>query len=179
MNFWKNMNPLVIDNFFEDPDNVRNIALNATYYTKENHPGDIAQFPGNRTDYINKWNPSLYNYLLQRELDCVKKLIDISNYTEYWTKFSFSWTDKSIPPKEHIDFDDNWNGFKVFYGGVIYLTPNPPSKSGTVLTGVATVDNKFNRYVMYDATKLHTIENNFGNTIEDSRLVLTHFIYFK
>ena len=117
------MNQLVIDNFFEDPIGIREIALRATYYTKETHPGNIAQFPGHRTDYINEWNPELYNYLLKRQLSYVKQLIDISQYKEYWTKFSFSWTDKSIPRVEHVDFDDNWNGFTVFYGGVLYLNP--------------------------------------------------------
>jgi hypothetical protein len=173
------MKHLVIDNFFEDPISIREIALNASYYTKESHPGDIAQFPGHRTDYINNWNKELYNYLLTRQLDCVKHLIDISQYTEYWTKFSFSWTDKSIPRIEHVDFDDNWNEFKVFYGGVVYLNPAPPKETGTILTDVTIVENKFNRYVMYDATKRHAIENSFGETLEDSRLVLTHFIYLK
>jgi len=32
---------------------------------------------------------------------------------------------------------------------------------------------------MYDATKLHSIENSFGNNVNNARLVLTHFIYFK
>lgn len=177
--FIKNMNYLIIDNFFDDPSFVRKIALNATYYTKESHPGNIAMFPGNRTDYINNWNIDLYNYILSRELDCVKQLIDISQFKEYWTKFSFSWTDKNAQIAEHSDFSDNWNGFKVFFGGVIYLNPNPPKDTGTILTNVTTVENKFNRYVMYDATKRHSIENSFGKTLEDSRLVLTHFIYFK
>jgi hypothetical protein len=103
----------------------------------------------------------------------------MSKYTEYWTKFSFSWTDANIPRIEHVDFDDNWNGFRVFFGGVIYLNPDPPANTGTILTDVATVENKYNRYVMYDATKRHAIENSFGNDINNARLVLTHFIYLK
>lgn len=173
------MNYLVIDDYFDNPDAVRKIALDAQYYTKETHPGDIANFPGHRSDYINEWNKDLYSYLLNRQLHNVSKLIDMSQFKEYWTKFSFSWTTEDIPRIEHRDFQDNWNGFKKFYGGVLYLTPNPPEHSGTILTDITTVENKYNRYVMYDATMLHSIENSFGKTIEDSRLVLTHFIYLK
>ena len=168
-----------IDNFFNNPDRIRDVALNATYYIKEDHPGDIAQFPGHRTDYLNEWNTDLYNYMLDRELDIVRSLIDLTPYTEYWTKFSFSWTDNTVPRIEHVDFDDNWNGFKTFYGGIIYLTPNPPKNTGTILSGVTTVENVYNRYVIYDATKPHAIEKSFGKTLNDARMVLTHFIYFK
>ena len=170
---------LIIDDYFPDPVSIRKIALNAVYYTKDIHPGNIANFPGHRTDYINQWDTNLYNYLLRRQLENARRLTDIDQYTEYWTKFSFSWTDASIPRIEHVDFDDKWNDFKVFYGGVAYLNPNPPANCGTILTNVTTVENKFNRYVIYDATKLHSIENSFGDSVNNARLVLTHFIYFK
>lgn len=170
---------LIIDNYFDDPFYIRSIALNAKYYTKKNHPGDIANFPGHRTDYINVWNQELYNYLLSRQLENVKHLTNTTEFTEYWTKFSFSWTDKSVPLIEHVDFTDNWNGFKKFFGGVVYLHPMPPKKSGTIITDIDIVENIFNRYVMYDATLPHAIENSFGKNLNDSRLVLTHFIYFK
>jgi hypothetical protein len=173
------MQYLVIDDFFEDPKSIRNIGLNGTYYTKENHPGNISDFPGCRTNYLNKWNQDLYDFLLKKQLDIVKNLIDMSKYSEYWTKFSFSYTDKNIPLVEHRDFSDGFNGFKKFFGGIIYLNENPPRNTGTVLKGLTTIENKFNRYVIYDATKMHCIENSFGKDINDSRMVLTHFIYLK
>ena len=173
------MNHLVLDDFFPNPEDIREMALKSTYFTKETHPGDIAQFPGHRTDYFNVSHPEFYNYMVMRQLECVKKLVDMSEFKEYWTKFSFSWTDESIPKVEHQDFTEGWNGFKRFFGGVLYLTPNPPKNTGTILTNVETIENKFNRYVMYDATCLHAIENSFGKTVEDARLVLTHFIYLK
>jgi len=167
------------DNFFNDVDTIRNFALNCTFYTKDNHPGDIASFPGYRTDYINNLNQELYNALLESQLEISKNFLDLQNYSEYWTKFSFSYTTEDIETWEHVDFADNWNGFKKFFGGIIYLNPDPPPNTGTVLTGVTTVDNLYNRYVMYDATKPHAVENNFGTCKQTGRLVLTHFIYFK
>jgi len=173
------MNYLVIDNYFDNPKQVRDTALSATYYNKENHPGNIGNFPGYRTDYINKWNEELYKLLLNRQLENVKKLINLSDYTEYWTKFSFSYTDKNVPKIEHRDFTEGFNNFKKFFGGVIYLNENPLKNTGTILSNVTTIENKFNRYIMYDATTLHAIENSFGENLNDSRLVLTHFIYLK
>ena len=173
---------LVIDNFFGDPDLVRQIALNAAYYTKDNHPGNIGHFPGHRTDYFNEWNQDLYQAMLGAQIQCAEQLLGHKlgdKFKEYWTKFSFSWTDKDVVLQEHRDFTDHWNGFTNFYGGVLYLTPNPPKNTGTILTGVETVENKYNRYVMYDATQLHCVEDSFGDTLENGRLVLTHFIFLK
>tara|TARA_R110002167_G_scaffold90161_1_gene243083 strand:- start:804 stop:1325 length:522 start_codon:yes stop_codon:yes gene_type:complete len=173
------MDYLVVDDYFENPKEVRKLALNATFYTKETHPGNIGNFPGYRTDYINEWNKSLYQLLLEKQLDSVKKLVDMSGYSEYWTKFSFSYTDKNVPKIEHRDFTEGFDNFKKFFGGVIYLNENPLANTGTVLTDVPTVKNVFNRYVMYDATEIHSIENSFGENVTNSRLVLTHFIYLK
>lgn len=173
---------LIKDNFFSDVDIVREIALNAKYYLKDKHPGDIGHFPGLRTDYINVWNNQLYTTILEAEIDCVEKLLNLKlsdRFKEYWTKFSFSLTTQDTPIQEHRDFTDNWNGFTHFYGGVIYLTPNPPKNSGTILKDVTTIENVYNRYVMYDATELHSVESSFGKDINDARLVLTHFIFLK
>lgn len=169
---------LVLDNFFDNPDTIRSIALQQTFFNKEEHPGDIAEFPGMRTDYINNLNPELYEALVQAELNCVSRIVDINKYTEYWTKFSFSYTPKGVGLDMHRDFEEGWNGFNTFYGGVIYLNPEPPSNSGTIVEGEI-VDNVYNRYVMYDATCLHGLQDSFGKCKEDSRLVLTHFIYLK
>lgn len=173
------MDYLVIDDYFENPKTIREIALNSTYYTKETHPGNIGNFPGYRTDYINELNKNLYELLLKKQLENVKKLVNMSEYNQYWTKFSFSYTNKSVPKIEHRDFIEGFDNYKKFFGGVIYLNENPLEDTGTILTGVTTVKNVFNRYVMYDATKLHAIENSFGENVTNSRLVLTHFIYLK
>ncbi len=172
------MKLLIIDNFFDNPDAIRNIALEQDFYTKDTHPENIAEFPGMRTDYLNNIIPDLYNSILSAEVDCAKQLSDISQYTEYWTKFSFSYTTKDTVLNMHRDFKEGWNGFKTFFGGILYLTPNPPENSGTIVED-QTVENIYNRYVMYDAMCLHGLESSFGDTKEDSRLVLTHFIYFK
>lgn len=171
-------NITVIDDFFQNPDIIRNLALEQKFYSKDDHPENIGAFPGMRTDYISKTIPDLYNSMLQAELDCVKNHIDASQYTQYWTKFSFSYTTEGTGIGLHRDFKEGWEGFKTFFGGIIYLTPNPPKSSGTIVEGDI-IDNVYNRYVMYDATCLHGLEDSFGKTKSDARLVLTHFIYLK
>lgn len=171
-------NITIIDNFFEDPNTVRKVALEQKYYDKDTHPGNIGIFPGMRSDYLNNIVPDLYDAMANAQLNNVKQLINIENYTEYWTKFAFSYTLQDTPIKMHRDFEEGWNGFKTFFGGVLYLTPNPQANSGTIVEDEI-VENVYNRYVMYDATCLHGLEDSFGKDKEDSRLVLTHFIYLK
>ena len=169
---------LVIDNFFNNPDLIRNIALEQKFYSKDNHPENIGSFPGMRTNYINTFDENLYNSLVQSEINFVGKLEDLGKYSEYWTKFSFSYTTKGIGLQKHRDFSEGWGGFKSFYGGIIYLNPEPPANSGTIVEDEV-IDNVYNRYVMYNATCLHGLQDSFGETRENARLVLTHFIYLK
>lgn len=173
---------LIIDNFFDEPDLLREFALKQEYFKKEEHPNDIGNFPGYRSKYINEINPDLYNALVNAQITMTEKMLGhplSEKYTEYWTKFSFSWTDENTPVNRHQDFMDDWNGFKDFYGGVIYLTPNPPENSGTEIVDIVTAENIYNRYVIYNAKLLHGAQSSFGKNINDSRLVLTHFIYLK
>lgn len=169
----------VVDNFFSDVTAVRNFALQCTFYTKENHPGDIGSFPGFRSDYINNLDNDLYQILTNAEINIAKNFIDLDQFSEFWTKFSFSYTLEDTLCWEHVDFTDNWNGFCKFFGGIIYLHPKPPKNSGTILTDVSVIDNVYNRYVMYDATKPHSAQSSFGKNKDTGRLVLTHFVYFK
>jgi hypothetical protein len=175
-------NYLILDNFFDEPDLIRNYALAQEYFKKEQHPNDIGNFPGYRSRYINELNSELFNVLVQTEIKMVEQILGhplADKYTEYWTKFSFSWTDETTPVNRHHDFMDDWNGFKDFFGGVIYLTPNPPTNSGTEIVDIVEVENVYNRFVMYNAKLLHGAQSSFGKDINDSRLVLTHFIYLK
>ena len=67
---------LIIDDFFSNPDFVRKTALDATFYTKDNHPGNIGHFPGYRTNYINEWNDDLYKLMLNTQISCVEQLLN-------------------------------------------------------------------------------------------------------
>jgi len=80
------------------------------------------------------------------------------------------------------------------WSGIVYLTPDAPPSSGTSLwksldtgrcvasfgirfthdpsrfTRVLTIENQFNRLVLFRENVLHRVEHGFGSTMEDGRL---------
>jgi len=145
----------VIDNFFDDPDVVRDYALSHVAYSplpEENWVGYRSHdhFIGN-TYYAFHWGPILSQTILG----------DIFLKTKY-----------------HID--NTIGDAKIIAAGIIYLTPNPPPNTGTsfVIDGeIYNIENVYNRFLMYSPDITHAPQNYFGNTKENSRLTVTMFHY--
>ena len=57
------------------------------------------------------------------------------------------------------------------------MYPEPIKKSGTTLylNETTYLENKYNRFVLYNSNIEHEPTNNFGTDINNSRLVLTIF----
>jgi CRISPR/Cas system-associated protein Cas7 (RAMP superfamily) len=77
----------------------------------------------------------------------------------------------------HKDFD-------VDYAGVLYLTPNPSTNSGTAFyddLGNETdyVENIYNRFVFYPSNEWHSLKESFGDNINNGRLTFTIFCKLK
>ncbi len=170
---------IIKDDFFKYPDIVRKIALSQKFYTKENHPYGIGVFPGYRTDYFDKVGSKFYNDIHDKILPHISKLENVKHPSEKYTKFnlqiSFSYTLKGAYSFRHIDRITP--GYKVRYGGLVYLYPNPTEKCGTTLYLKDTIylENKYNRFVLYKSSIEHEPTDNFGTDINNSRLVLTIF----
>lgn len=174
------MNFVIQDNFFDDPDSIRKHALSLKYYTKENHPYGIGVFPGYRTDYFDKINSKFYNAIHNKILPHISKLENVNHpkekYTDFNLQISFSYTFKGANSFRHTDSISP--GYKVRYGGLVYLYPKPPKKRcGTTLYLKDTIylENKYNRFVLYNSNIEHEPTDNFGSDINNSRLVLTIF----
>lgn len=79
-----------------------------------------------------------------------------------------------------INYDDSWwHRDSSVLAGVVYLNPDPEPESGTLLRvndEIITVDNVFNRLVLYDASLMHRPQRCFGNTINTARLTMTIFV---
>jgi hypothetical protein len=175
----------IIDNFFEDPDSIRKFALPLEYYTKTNHPQlkkdpkGIGAFPGYRTAFFDDIGSKFYNDIHNKILPHVCKLENIKKPSEKYTNFnlqiSFSYTFKGANSFRHIDKISP--GYKVRYGGLVYLYPKPPKKCGTTLylKDTTYLENKYNRFVIYNSNIEHEPTDNFGTDINNSRLVLTIF----
>ena len=175
------MNYIIQDNFFENPDSIREFALSQKYYTKENHPEEsgIGVFPGFRTAFFDDIGSKFYNNIHNKILPHISKLENVNHPKEKYTKFnlqiSFSYTFESANSFRHTD--SITPGYKVRYGGLVYLYPKPPKKCGTTLylKNTTYLENKYNRFVLYNSNIEHEPTDNFGTDINNSRLVLTIF----
>jgi hypothetical protein len=195
---------LVVDNFFEDPDIIRNYALSLDYSKTDDN------YPGVRTELLDTLNPELFKSLSMR-------------------LFSLLYDFNVQPAGGHVqacfqiiteDYEEGWvhsdlstDGWSV--AGVIYLTPNAPLDGGTSLYRLRadehpvqnefknkfysnkhvditnyrkerdafnqhyektlTVSNVYNRLVMYNTNQLHRGDKFFGLSRNTGRLTLVFF----
>lgn len=165
------MYPIVVDNFFDDPDSIRNYALSLEYRPRNSDDGWLGYrcfttdetFSKTLTHKIHQFIPESshidpFYYLFHYSLEETKKTSPY-NFDDY---------------KVHSDFCD--------FAGLVYLYPNPPENMGTSFYSdnkeyVSSVENKYNRLIFYPGKMLHGPTNLFGDKKENSRLVLTFFSY--
>jgi hypothetical protein len=175
---------IVVDNFYEHPDKVREFALQCPfYYHPNNHKGcrtdECYRFPG----------------LKERFEQIVGR--GITNWTTYGTNGCFQYCTKGDETVYHADVQQ--------YAAVLYLTPDAPPNAGTSLyrsritkkmkySGdeyhtvfrnghldetdfevVDTIGNVYNRLILFDAKCLHAGINYFGTCKEDGRLFQLFF----
>ena len=186
---------VILDNFYQDPDNVRQFALSQEYNIIGNYPGRrSAAMPSESAKNI------IANVLrpINGEITHWESGDDSYNGSfQYATSKDKSWI--------HDDKYTTW-------AGVCYLTPNAPVSSGTALfthieTGLnktplkengevdfellnkiyqdsqdftkwelnVQVNNIYNRLVLYRGSYFHTSLDYFGNDLNDGRLFQTFF----
>jgi hypothetical protein len=176
---------IVVDNFFNEPDSFRNFALQQKFYDKENHPHDgLDAFPGKRTDYFNDTNSQFFKDVNDKirqplcELDDVNDLVGTN--VNCLLQISFSYTLKGMNTPIHTD--PVAPGYKSRYGGVVYLNPeitwDRARDTGTTLylkEETINIENKYNRLLLYNSNIKHQPTDNFGDDINNSRLVMTIF----
>ena len=112
----------IVDDFFTDPDYVRDLALSSKYI--ESDP----RWPGRRTDYLKSIDETLFHYV-------GNKLFNIfsTSSPEYWNiKMHF----QKIYPFSEDKWDRRNRGWVHYdsnelFGGIIYLTKNPDPDTGT------------------------------------------------
>ena len=118
----RNFPVVIVDNFFKNPNKVRNFALHQEFKRDEK-----SNYPGLRTDCLSVIEPSLHNEFL-------KKFFSI--YYDFRFE-QLNWIVEAKFQKTGNDFDtgwvhydgDNYTNNKV--AGIIYLSPNAPLQSGT------------------------------------------------
>jgi len=175
----------IVDNFYQNPDEVREFALNVEYKS------DIRWYKGLR---------SVVPYRPKGLKEAFEKIIgeEIFNFENHDYNGCFQITTAEDPQVYHYDLQK--------WAAMIYLTPNAPLESGTRLhqsklngtrhstdndssgafaggfydsTKFDVTDsaaNIYNRLVIMDARCIHSAGPYFGQGIEDGRL--THLFFF-
>jgi len=175
---------LVVDNFYENPDEVRKFALTCNF---ADHPD---YHKGRRTDACYR-----FEGLKERFEQLIGK--KVTNWEKYGTNGCFQYCIGGDQLVYHHDGQQ--------YAGVLYLTPDAPPQAGTslyrsrhtkkmkVLTSehglvfrngfldetefdlVDVVGNVYNRIILFDARIIHAASKYFGTTKENSRLFQLFF----
>ena len=176
---------LVVDNFYKNPESIRNFALSLNFNEHK------AYHKGKRTDECYRF-PGLKE-AFEKALGGVK----ITNWEKYGTNGCFQHCVAGDQLVYHCDTQQ--------YAGIIYLTPDAPQQTGTSFYRsqytkkmkvsehehsivfrngyldptefdlVDTIGNVYNRLVLFDAQLIHAASEYFGNTLKNSRLFQLFF----
>jgi hypothetical protein len=176
-------NVIITDEFYSNPDSVREFALKQDFAVRGN-------FPGNRTDTFLTDDVKVTVQNIVRgaagEVTDWHALPGLTGCFEIATSLNRSWI--------HTDHHNTW-------AGVCYLTPDAPHTGGTGLfrhraSGatmshelaeyesqdmtkwdlVDVIGNRYNRLVMYRSDLFHTSLDYFGSDLHNGRLFQLFFI---
>jgi hypothetical protein len=190
-----NPNVIVVDNFYKDPDSIRNFVINQLPFKESNY------HKGKRS------TPFILDGTKERLEQILGKKI-INWYHPTYANGTFQYCTPNDPIVYHID--------SQMFAGVVYLTPNAPLRYGTQtfrskITGrtrfgrddesqaqfdlsfktdgknynffddsklevVDNIGNVYNRLLLWDARTIHAAERYFGSNITNSRLF--HLFFF-
>jgi hypothetical protein len=176
-------NVLIVDDFYSNPDSVRDFALQQEFKVQGN-------FPGLRTA----------TFLTPDVKETVQSVIwNVAGEVTNWNESdgltgSFELATSANRSWIHTDHFNTW-------AGVLYLTPNAPLSGGTGLfkhraSGatmshqlaeyesqdmtkwdlVDTIGNKYNRLAMYRSDLFHTSLDYFGHDLYTGRLFQLFFL---
>ena len=169
---------LINNDFFNDPDEIRKLALECDY-------------DSSKEDWETKWKRNCVGERTNKlNLDEINNQIikivttfydfDISDCIGYQSHFHIQHSQNSnVEYFEHIKLHRD-SLHKNGYAGLIYLTPNAPKDGGTLIVDGANakfinIDNVYNRLVCYPSFLIHGINKIFGDCRSNGRLTLVFF----
>lgn len=177
-------NLIIVDDFYSNPDSVREYALSQPFEVSGNYPG-LRTKP-----YLPDDLKASIQYIIQNAGGKVTHWFEDSGYTgafQICTAMDRTWI--------HADSFNTW-------AAVCYLTPDAPLSAGTALYRwketkeyerkdnsapqldgydytkwdmVDYVANKYNRIVLYRGNLYHASVDYFGNNLKSGRLFQTFF----
>jgi hypothetical protein len=110
-----------VDNFFENPDEIRKLALSLNFNIK------IGNYPGARTQQLYKVAPDYFDYF------CKKLFSLFYDFNKAQVNWVVETSFQEIKPFEDKGVNFGWvhRDDVAMFAGVIYLTPNADLDSGT------------------------------------------------
>lgn len=207
MNFFMNYYPItVVNNFYENPDDIRKFALAQQYEYCHEIQNITYTFPGSRTKDLSIIHPELY------QKSCHKLTSLFHNFEHDVLRWQISTSFQSVTRnfgKGVIHHDSD-----TVFAAVLYLHPEPLKNSGTTIykegksfdqtkyelalktnddrfrknlpvdttyhemfDEIMTVQNIFNTLIFYEGHHHHAANNFFGDTLETSRLAQVFFCH--
>lgn len=115
---------VVIDNFFEDPDAIVDIANSTEYYKEER-----GNYPGMTSKPLQDVDPRLFSWVGSRLYTIFQ-----TQEPEYWElQLSFRKINSFTPEDQYNPLNCGWihTDSKPWFGGVVYLNKNPEPDTGT------------------------------------------------
>lgn len=175
-----NLQLMIIDDFYANPDNVRSYALAQNFNVQGNFPGVRSQpyLPDDLKNAISHW---------MKPIGPITEWFDDQGYTG-----AFQITTAKDRTWIHSDHHNIW-------AGVCYLTPDAPHSGGTGIykhksTGlyrridndfegydytkwelIDRIGNKYNRLILYRGDLFHASLDYFGDNKDNGRLFQTFF----
>lgn len=162
----------VVDNFYQDPDKIRDTALSCDYEE------DIRFYKGYRS--FSAFRPEEIKDRFQKLIN--KKIVQWG----YDTNGKFQYTTPVDPLVYHKD--------RQTHAAVVYLNPDAPLQCGTSFWTskhenpfqwgfldrtkfdlVDSVGNVYNRLIIFRGDLIHSASQYFGTGLHDSRLVQLFF----
>lgn len=140
---------LCVDDFYDDPNAVRDWALSLDFNDEENKDG---KWPGIRTPMLHEINHIFFDTFCRKLLSIYFDLTKVNMEWNIVTNFQL------IDPYDDPELNKGWVHYddRAIFGGIIYLDPEPDPNAGT---SVGDVD--FSQINEEDFNKLQDIRKDF------------------
>lgn len=177
-----NFPAICVDNFYSDPDSVRNWALSLDY-----KPDPDGRWPGKRSEKLHLVDPTffhnfcckIFSLYFNLEIEDIEWIV----HTQFQLIEPFDTVHNSIKNSGWIHYD-----YGGIFGGIIYLTPNIDLNCGTSIFEQTSVpDDKLSKEAKQNFYKHghyenyeHILENHNRNFIEtvNYKNIYNRFISF-
>jgi len=175
---------LAINNFYSDPERIRELALAFEYWPSTSHPTG-GNWPGVRSKYLSEIAPGIFDEFTTNIYnfygwDQSKRVHFETNFQICREKDGKSWVHQDIMVQNHT------------HVLILFLTPDPSPNSGTIFYNrkpdvneneykqndgdpkyydvKEVFENVYNKAALYNPDEFHKSDTYFGESFRDSRL---------